>query len=109
MYIFAIVLYGGFMDSTGTAEFRTRMKEWFDTAEQGPVKVNRPTGKSVIILGIEQYEAMIKELHEYRQVVSGLVAVAEGKVKQYSTNEMEDLSQKSLQRLKAKHKKKATG
>lgn len=96
------------MDSTSTAEFRAKMKEWFDSAENGPVKVKRPNGKAVVILGQEKYEAMALELQEFRQLAKGLLAIG-GNSKQYSEDELEDVAKRSADRLKEKQKRKATG
>jgi PHD/YefM family antitoxin component YafN of YafNO toxin-antitoxin module len=89
------------MDSTGAAEFRAKMKEWFDAAEAGPVKIDRPAGKkAVILIGQEQFEAMISELQEYRNVVKGLKVIAEGKTTTFSR----DAFELAIEEGKSKHK-----
>ncbi|MFM6929240.1 MAG: hypothetical protein ACKOX6_12305 [Bdellovibrio sp.] len=93
------------METTGAAEFRAQMKEYLDMADTDVVKVNRPGGKSVVILSSQAYEEIMLELAELRGVNKGLLAVAEGKVTK-GTTAVKGALRETMNQLKAEVKKK---
>ncbi|WP_413944597.1 type II toxin-antitoxin system Phd/YefM family antitoxin [Bdellovibrio sp. HCB-162] len=99
------------MESTGGTEFRANLKEWLDMADTEVVKVNRPGGKSVVILNAEAYERLMLELVELRGVHKGLLAVAEGRVVRGADvgNSLSTTMSKAKAAARAKHKKVAAG
>ncbi|MBC7467612.1 MAG: type II toxin-antitoxin system Phd/YefM family antitoxin [Bdellovibrio sp.] len=95
------------INGTNITEFRAQLKEWMDKAQEGPVRVNRPNGKAVVLLDAETYEKMALDLAELRGVVKGLRAVVEGRTMKYSSEDVKKVSDGAEARFKARHSKKA--
>lgn len=95
------------MESTGGTEFRANLKEWLDVADTEVVKVNRPGGKSVVVLNAETYESIMLELAELRGIHKGLLAASEGRVVRGAEvgKSLSETMNKSKASARAKYKK----
>lgn len=97
------------MNRINANDFRANLKEWMDTASEGPVKITRKSGEAFVLLNADEFEKIQLELASLRGIALGLSDVVHGNVHDSTPESAKSAINKARERVLGKQEKKAVG
>lgn len=73
------------MDTTNPKKLRAELKDYLDLAEKEPIRIQRRSGESFILIAEDQYAEMQNEILALQRRLLGMSQAAEGQGKEYKT------------------------
>jgi PHD/YefM family antitoxin component YafN of YafNO toxin-antitoxin module len=71
------------MDSTNPKKLRAELKDYLDLAAKEPVRIQRRSGETFILISEDQYAEMQNEILALQRRLLGMSQVADGQGKEY--------------------------
>jgi PHD/YefM family antitoxin component YafN of YafNO toxin-antitoxin module len=85
------------MQNTNPKQLRAEMKDYLELAAKEPIRIQRRSGESFILLKEDAYQELQTEIVSLQRRLLGMSQVVEGKTKEYKPGDRSRLG-----RLKAK-------
>ena len=85
------------MQSTNPKKLRAELKDYLDLAGNEPIRIQRRSGESYVLIDERSYAEMQNEIMSLQRRLLGMSEVVEGKTKEYKTG-----NRSRLNRLKKK-------
>lgn len=71
------------MDTTNPKKLRAELKDYLDLAEKEPIRIQRRSGESFILIAENQYSDMQNEILALQRRLLGMSQAIEGQGKEY--------------------------
>ncbi|MBF0313370.1 MAG: type II toxin-antitoxin system Phd/YefM family antitoxin [Oligoflexia bacterium] len=89
------------MQNTNPKQFRAELKDYLELAEKEPIRIQRRSGESYILLKEQDYQGLQEEIISLQRRLLGMSQAISSKGRDYKTGDHSHLA-----RLKSKNKKK---
>ena len=80
------------MNQTNPKKLRAELKDYLDQAEKEPVRIQRRSGQSFVLMNENLYAGMQNELVSLQRRLLGMSEVLDGKTKEYRPGEKSRLT-----------------
>jgi PHD/YefM family antitoxin component YafN of YafNO toxin-antitoxin module len=75
------------MENTSPKKFRAELKDYLDLASNEPIRIQRRSGDSFILMNENQYAELQNEIASLQRRLLGLSEVLDGRVTEYKGKE----------------------